>query len=179
MKYGVYSKVDMNEVPDATLQERVASIEKDAGEGGYFLNPDTAFVRNLVRGLIVNEMRFGYPSCPCRLGTGKKADDLDIICPCDYRDPDLDQYGACYCALYVSPSIHRGEAHAGPVPERRPPRSQRGLKTGEHPSPGIRATLPYPIWRCRVCGYLCARSEPPHLCPICKAGKDRFEKFME
>jgi ferredoxin-thioredoxin reductase catalytic chain len=29
-----------------------------------------------------------------------------------------------------------------------------------------------------VCGYLCAREEPPGTCPICKAEKDRFERFM-
>jgi rubrerythrin len=26
-------------------------------------------------------------------------------------------------------------------------------------------------------GYLCARENPPEICPICKVKKDRFEKF--
>ncbi|MGD2148169.1 MAG: ferredoxin:glutaredoxin reductase, partial [Anaerolineae bacterium] len=34
-----------------------------------------------------------------------------------------------------------------------------------------------PVWRCRVCGYLAAREHPPGRCPICKAKKDRFERF--
>jgi rubrerythrin len=34
-----------------------------------------------------------------------------------------------------------------------------------------------PVWRCVVCGYLCARELPPPICPICKAKKDRFELF--
>jgi rubrerythrin len=38
--------------------------------------------------------------------------------------------------------------------------------------------LPYPVWRCRVCGYLCARDEPPAVCPVCKAQKERFERFF-
>jgi len=33
------------------------------------------------------------------------------------------------------------------------------------------------VWRCKVCGYLCARTEPPEVCPICKVGKERFELF--
>jgi len=33
------------------------------------------------------------------------------------------------------------------------------------------------VWRCRVCGYLCARNQPPQRCPICKATKERFEQF--
>lgn len=34
-----------------------------------------------------------------------------------------------------------------------------------------------PVWRCRVCGYLCARDRPPAECPICKAKRERFEEF--
>jgi rubrerythrin len=34
-----------------------------------------------------------------------------------------------------------------------------------------------PVWRCTVCGYLCARESPPDQCPICKVTKDRFERF--
>jgi ferredoxin-thioredoxin reductase catalytic chain len=41
-----------------------------------------------------------------------------------------------------------------------------------------KSKLPLPVWRCKVCGYLCARDEPPEICPICKAGKERFERFM-
>ena len=33
------------------------------------------------------------------------------------------------------------------------------------------------VWRCKVCGYLCARKSPPEVCPICKVGKERFEPF--
>ena len=33
------------------------------------------------------------------------------------------------------------------------------------------------VWRCIVCGYLCAREKPPAVCPICKAKADRFEEF--
>jgi ferredoxin-thioredoxin reductase catalytic chain len=38
--------------------------------------------------------------------------------------------------------------------------------------------LPYQVWRCKVCGYLCARNEPPGICPICGVTKERFEIFM-
>ncbi len=33
------------------------------------------------------------------------------------------------------------------------------------------------VLRCTVCGYLCARDELPDICPICRAKKERFEKF--
>ncbi len=168
-------------VNESDVERVYLILKKEAEEGGYRLNPDADFTKNLVRGLLKNEQRYGYRACPCRLASGRKDNDLDIICPCDYRDPDLDDFGACYCALYVSEAIYEGKEQVAPVPERRPPRSERGktavtqtipLSTGPVPA------LPFPVWRCKVCGYLCAREQPPGICPICKAKKDRFERFM-
>ncbi|HQD25722.1 MULTISPECIES: ferredoxin-thioredoxin reductase catalytic domain-containing protein [Methanoculleus] len=151
-------------------------LELEAEAGGYHLNPDREFTRGLVRGLLANRERYGYISCPCRLASGNREDDLDIICPCDYRDPDLAEYGACYCALYVSAEVAAGARVPDPVPERRPPPAERKRQKAEHTV--VSETLKYPVWRCRVCGYLCARNEPPEFCPICRVSRDRFERFM-
>lgn len=159
-------------------------LHKDALDGGYRLNPDTEFVKNLIRGLLKNEQRYGYRACPCRLASGKKEEDLDIVCPCDYRDTDIEEHGACYCALYVTEAIANGSQKVSSVPESRPPRSQRGTMKGravQTVAVGGGAgsmSLPFPVWRCKVCGYLCARDQPPGICPVCKAKKDRFERFI-
>lgn len=155
-------------------------LEDEAEEMGYHLNPDLDFTRNLVMGLLVNERRYGYHSCPCRLASGDRDDDLDIICPCDYRDQDLNDYGACYCALYVSDDILSGRRELEPVPERRPSPEERDktVKAFSAPAGETLSSLTYPVWRCRVCGYLAARDEPPGICPICKAKMDRFERFI-
>ena len=154
-------------------------IKKEAESGGYFLNPDADFSKNLVRGLLKNEQRYGYRACPCRLASGKKVEDLDIICPCIYRDPDLTEYGACYCALYVTKAVANGKPLEAPVPERRPPRAKRVGQTVIQTIPFTPAgSLQFPVWRCSVCGYLCAREQPPEICPICKVTKERFERFM-
>jgi ferredoxin-thioredoxin reductase catalytic subunit/rubredoxin len=149
-------------------------LDADAESAGYHLNPDTEFTKVLVESLLVNESRYGYQACPCRLASGDKDDDLDIICPCDYRDADLDEYGACYCALYVSEDIKEGRSKAEAIPERRPVEREERSK----PVDAAPAGLAYPVWRCKVCGYLAARDEPPPVCPVCKAKKDRFERFM-
>lgn len=150
----------------------------EAEAGGYHLNPDVPFTMDLVEGLLVNEKRYGYPACPCRLASGVKSDDLDIICPCDYRDPDLDEYDTCYCGLYVTRSVLDGEKSIRPIPERRPPEEERDKSGREAVAATSTRMLPYPVWRCKVCGYLCARDNPPETCPVCKAEKDRFERFM-
>jgi len=150
-------------------------LKSDAQSSGYLLNPDVEFTKALVKGLLVNERRYGYRACPCRLAADNREDDLDIICPCDYRDPDLSEFGCCYCALYVSREISDGEKRPKPIPERRPLKQDRiARKEASVKS----AALPLPVWRCGVCGYLCARDEPPDVCPICKAQKDRFVRFM-
>jgi len=153
-------------------------LKKDAESAGYYLNPDTGFTQDLVKGLIINEHRYSYPSCPCRLASGVKEKDIDIICPCDYRDSDINEYGSCYCALYVSQAVSQGKKKVGPIPERRLPANQKTKVHKVIPKTEILATLSYPVWRCRVCGYLCARQEPPDICPICKATKERFERFI-
>jgi ferredoxin-thioredoxin reductase catalytic chain len=82
--------------------------------------------------------------------------------------------------LYVSERVSKGEHMVGSIPERRPPREERLAAVKEKGSSGkvIPGSLAYPVWRCKVCGYLAARDNPPGICPICKATKERFEEFM-
>jgi ferredoxin-thioredoxin reductase catalytic subunit len=170
---------DAIEVTEEEIDTYYEGLKKDAAAGGYHLNPDVAFTKALCRGLLTNIKRYGYQACPCRLSSGKKEKDLDIICPCDYRDADVVQYGACYCGLYVSEPIAQGKEQAHSIPERRPPADKRKLKQAETETEQANlANLPYPVYRCKVCGYLCARDEPPEICPICKAKKERFERFL-
>ena len=91
-------------------------LDKEAESSGYHLNPDEEFTKELVEGLLINEKRYGYWACPCRLASTVKAKDLDIICPCDYRDPDLSDYDCCYCGLYVSVAVINGEKEAKKIP---------------------------------------------------------------
>jgi ferredoxin-thioredoxin reductase catalytic subunit len=150
-------------------------LNREAEEAGYHLNADVDFVLDLMEGLITNEKRYGYWACPCRLADGVREKDLDIICPCDYRDPDLADYGACFCALYVSDDVRFGKRKLTPVPERRGQPGARAEQPNGASTPLAKSSIP--VWRCKVCGYLCAVNTPPLKCPICKADRDRFERF--
>ncbi|MBW1998327.1 MAG: ferredoxin:thioredoxin reductase [Deltaproteobacteria bacterium] len=88
---------------------------------GYYFNMDREKTLDLLQGLIENKKRYGYMSCPCRLATGDREKDKDIICPCVYREPDVKEYGSCYCSLYVSKEWNEGKLPHVYVPERRPP----------------------------------------------------------
>jgi ferredoxin-thioredoxin reductase catalytic chain len=92
-----------------------------------FLNPDKILVGELVAGIKKNQERYGYGSCPCRLAFGIKEKDEDIICPCVYRNADVEEFGNCYCALYVSEDVVNGTKKTRPIPERRPVEKQKGM----------------------------------------------------
>ena len=90
-------------------RELMARLGREAEASGYHLNPDQQMVMTLCRGLLSNLQNYGYMGCPCRLLEGDRIADLDLICPCDYRDRDLNEYGMCYCALYVVEEVLAGE----------------------------------------------------------------------
>jgi len=117
----------MNNTSKDDVETLYKKLYKEAEAAGYHLNPDDDFAKDLVRSLLVTEKRYGYQACPCRLATGKKSEDLDIICPCDYRDDDLNEFGTCYCALYVSKDVLDGKKEIGSIPERRVPKG-KGIK---------------------------------------------------
>jgi ferredoxin-thioredoxin reductase catalytic chain len=87
---------------------------------GYYFNKDMARTFELLEGLLLNKERYGYMGCPCRLASGNREHDKDIICPCVYRAPDVEEYGSCYCNLYVSKAWNDGKIPHSYVPERRP-----------------------------------------------------------
>ena len=84
------------EITDAEISTLYERLNKETEAGGYHLNPDKEFTRGLVKSLVINERRYGYMACPCRLASGEKQEDLDIICPCDYRDADIVEFDSCY-----------------------------------------------------------------------------------
>jgi ferredoxin-thioredoxin reductase catalytic chain len=71
---------------------------------GYFFNKDKERTVELLDGLIANKERYGYMGCPCRLLSGDRKADRDIICPC----------------IYVSIEWNDGAIPHEYVPERRP-----------------------------------------------------------
>lgn len=161
---------------NSKVEERYRILNNEAEKGGYHLNSDKEFTSAIIEGLLTNKERFGYEACPCRLAAGVIDEDRDIICPCDYRDSDLAEFGTCYCGLYLSTTLITEGKEAPAIPERRPPANMRSVQSSE--SGFISGKLSYPIWRCKVCGYLAARDAPPEICPICRAKSDRFEIFL-
>ena len=179
-----------------TIEEVRRRAEADAKTYGYYLTPQPELLKGFLEGLKTNEDRYGYPLCPCRLTSGSFEFDRDIICPCDYRDPDVAQYGACYCRLYVNKQVNESQ-NLPEVPERRPLEKQaraygtEATAAKQAPASGFQEkpataipmtgktqpTVKKKLWYCKQCGYVVFREDPPYVCPICKAKRDLFAEI--
>ena len=97
------------------------TLKKIQEPKGYFFNKDRERTMDLLEALLLNKERYGYMGCPCRLLSGDREKDKDILCPCEYREPDVKEYGSCYCNLYVTQDWNDEKIPHEYVPERRPP----------------------------------------------------------
>ncbi len=101
-------------------EELYKALKKSQEAKNIYFNKDKDLVFELLESLLLNKERYGYMACPCRLACGDKEKDKDIICPCDYRQPDLEEFGACFCGLYISLALNNNEIESEYIPERRP-----------------------------------------------------------
>ncbi|MGC9779889.1 MAG: ferredoxin:thioredoxin reductase [Candidatus Heimdallarchaeota archaeon] len=95
-------------------------VEMVAEKQGWHLHPDKEFLDMLIEGLMTNFNRFGYFGCPCRLLEGDREKDKDLLCPCDYCKPDQEEFGHCYCGLYLTEEFFKTGKMPDGIPERRP-----------------------------------------------------------
>ena len=102
------------------VEKLYEALRKVQEPKGYYFNKDKKRVFELLGALLVNKDRYGYMSCPCRLASGNRNNDQDILCPCIYREPDVAAFGSCYCNLYVSKEWNEEKMPHTYVPERRP-----------------------------------------------------------
>ena len=103
------------------VQKLYDMLKKVQEPKGYYFSKNKEMVFELIQGLMDNKNRYGYMCCPCRLASGDREKDKDIMCPCVYREADVEKYGSCYCNLYVSKEWNEGTIPHEYVPESRPP----------------------------------------------------------
>ena len=90
-------------------------------KNNWIINKDQSTLNELIDGLVKNKKTYRYQSCPCRLASGNRDLDRDLICPCDYASDDVMEFGACYCNLYLRIDFYETiKAEFVNIPERRP-----------------------------------------------------------
>jgi ferredoxin-thioredoxin reductase catalytic chain len=142
---------------ESELHQTRERLRREAESGGYHLNPDPQFTLALVKGLLTNQRSYGYRACSCRLASGSGAG----------RETEADRHPGAPPAGgggHLAPGGLTPGGSSPPVGRRR---QAAGGNVGARPAlprmalPGVRA-----------------RDAPPEVCPICKAQKERFERFL-
>jgi ferredoxin-thioredoxin reductase catalytic subunit len=75
------------------IDRRYEELFREAEEGGYHLNPDVEFTKNLVRGLLFSTAQY-MPGVSCRLANGRSRRTPTSSVPA-ITGPDLQDYEAC------------------------------------------------------------------------------------
>jgi len=76
--------------------------------------------QELIAGLLTNEPGTATGPVPADWLRVTRQMTWILSAPGDYRDADLEEYGACFCSLYVSDAVAKGERMVSSIPERRP-----------------------------------------------------------
>ena len=104
-----------------SLEDVKSYIKRIAERNNWVLHPNhDGTLDLLIQGLKDNFNRLGYYNCPCRESQEDPKLDRDIICPCRYAKPDIEEHGHCYCALYFDPGFDFEGREIEMIPERRP-----------------------------------------------------------
>ncbi len=77
-------------------------IERYLRGSKFVLNPDQKQVDRIVTGLAMNEKKFGWRFCPCRIVEGDMKKDAPKICPCKWHKDEIKKDGHCKCILFTS-----------------------------------------------------------------------------
>jgi ferredoxin-thioredoxin reductase catalytic chain len=80
------------------------AIEKFTEKNEFQVNPDKEKVKMLIEGVFNNEKNHGLKYCPCRLITKDFAEDLKLVCPCNFLIHETyknKKDGECWCGLFV------------------------------------------------------------------------------
>lgn len=82
------------------IEKIIKEYEKYAKENGFKLNPNRKVVETIIKGLLINEKKYGARYCPCRRVSGDPKKDKSKICPCKWHKVEIEKKGRCLCGLF-------------------------------------------------------------------------------
>lgn len=83
------------------IEKMIKEYEEYATKNNYKLNPNIEVVKIIIKRLLENEKKYGFRYCPCRRIWGNSEEDKKKICPCDFRQTEIEEQGHCLCGLFV------------------------------------------------------------------------------
>lgn len=84
-------------------------LEKYCEQKNYALNPSWMMLTNLKSNLCEMEATFGKRYCPCFEPSGDEVLDKKMMCPCEFIDDEIAEYGTCHCALFGPADLSKAD----------------------------------------------------------------------
>jgi ferredoxin-thioredoxin reductase catalytic subunit len=81
-----------------------AAIERFTEGNEFQVTTDKERIDMLLAGIFNNERNHGLKYCPCRLACRDFAEDLKIVCPCNFLVHETykgKEDGECWCGLFI------------------------------------------------------------------------------
>ncbi|MFT7003387.1 MAG: ferredoxin-thioredoxin reductase catalytic subunit [Sulfurimonas sp.] len=75
-------------------------MQKYIAKNNYALNPSWMMSTNLKIWVSEMEATFGKRFCPCFEPSADAALNKKMMCPCEYVEDEIKEYGTCHCALF-------------------------------------------------------------------------------
>ncbi|MBW2999282.1 hypothetical protein KY339_01300 [Candidatus Woesearchaeota archaeon] len=83
-------------------EEMKKAWEKFTEKNDFMLNPDDKHVDRIADGVLEREEKHGLKLCPCRIGDGSRKNNLELLCPCNFKTHETwKNKGRCWCGLFV------------------------------------------------------------------------------
>ncbi len=87
------------------VKKQAKWMQKYILQKNYALNPSWMMTTNLQIWLSEMEATFGKRYCPCFEPSGDAQLDKKMLCPCEFIDDEIKEYGTCHCALFGSADL--------------------------------------------------------------------------
>jgi ferredoxin-thioredoxin reductase catalytic subunit len=75
-------------------------MQKYIAQNNYALNPSWMMTTNLKVWLSEMNVVFGQRFCPCFEPSSDEQLNKKMMCPCEYVEDEIKEYGTCHCALF-------------------------------------------------------------------------------
>lgn len=89
------------------VKKQDAWIKKFAKQKNYALNPSWMMSTNLEIWLSELEATFGKRYCPCFEPSDNAELNKKMLCPCEFIEDEIKEYGTCHCALFGSADLDK------------------------------------------------------------------------
>ena len=82
-------------------EKLIEEYQDYAKKNGLKLSENKELVQRIIKGLLINEEKYGKRYCPCRRVSGVDKEDQKNICPCIYHLEEIEKNGRCFCGLFT------------------------------------------------------------------------------